>query len=149
MAVCERLDFFQRDFITPAGERRKFLAEPEVLDRDGQPPGRRATPEQLLRHRQQRARLRCMCYELRAVGGFELAHLNLGGSIHGGIHENDGACLRNCFRKFGCELMAHESDHARQSQFRDRGGYLCSHAVIAAQRVAVTDDQKIGIGGYA
>ena len=146
MTAGERTNPFQRGFITPAGQWRKFFAKFEIFNGDGQPPGRRATPEKLLRERQQRTRVRGVRHELRAIGRFESAHLDFGGSVRGGVHENHGARLGNRFREFGRELMSHESDHAGQGQFGDHGGHLRPHAVIAAQRVAVADDQKIGAG---
>ena len=143
MTAGERSNFLQRGIMTPPCQRRKFLAEFEIFNGDGQPPGRRATPEKLLRERQQRTWVRGVRHELRAVGRFELALLDFGGSVRGSVHENHGARLGNRFREFGRELMSHESDHAGQGQLGDRRGHLRPHAVIAAQRVAVSDDQKI------
>jgi len=142
MAAGQRANLFQRGFMTPARERRKCLAEFEVFNRDSQPPRRRATSEKLFGQRQQRARVGGMRHESRAVGGFELAHLDFGGGIHSGIHENHGPRFGNRFREFGRELMAHEGDYAGQVQLRNCGGHLRSHAVITAQGVAVTDNEK-------
>jgi len=146
MADCERSNFFQCSFITPSGQRRKFLAEFEAFNRNGQPPSRRATSEKLPRERQQRTRVRGVRHELRAFGRFELALLDFGGGVHGGVHKNHGARLRNRFREFGCELVTHEGDDAGQSHFGDCGSHFRPYAVIAAQGVAITDDQKIVAG---
>ena len=87
-----------------------------------------------------------MRHELRAFGGFERAHLDFSGSVRSGVHKNHRACGGNWFCEFGCELMTHEGGDAGQGQLGDCGGHLCSHAVIAAQRVAIADDQKVAIG---
>ena len=144
MTAGERSNLFQRGFITPAGKRRKLLAELEVFDGNGQPPGRRATAKELPGERQQRARVCGVRHQLRALGGFELAQPDIRGGIRGGIHEHHGARFGNWFREFGRELMAHKNGHAGQAQFVNRRGYLRPHAIIAAQRVAVANDQQDG-----
>jgi hypothetical protein len=148
MTAGERSNLVQRSLKTPAGQWRKFFAETEIFDRNGQPPRRRAAPEKLPRERQQRARVRSVRHELCAFGGFELAHLDFSGGVHGGVHKNHRARLGNLLCEFGRELVAHEGDNAGQGQLGYRGGHLRPHAVIAAQSIAVANDQKIGAGGF-
>ena len=67
--------------------------------------------------------------------------------IHNGVHEHHGVRPRNRIGVFGRELLADERAHAGQIQLLNRFHHARADAVVAAQRVAVADDQKITAGG--
>ena len=63
--------------------------------------------------------------------------------IHGGIHEDDGARLGNGVGQLGREQRANQGAHAGIVPGRHGLGHARAGAIVAPQRVAVADDEKI------
>ena len=60
------------------------------------------------------------------------------------IDEHDEVHCGNALRELGGELMADEDVHMLSRCWRKRGCDRRTHAVIAAQRVAIGDDEHSG-----
>ncbi len=140
----QRLDAAERLVKPGFGLRRKFFAKIQVHGGNSEPPGFRRMAENIAGQREHRARVGGVRHELRGLAGFKFAELNLVWRIHGGIHENNLADARNRVGVLGRKLLAHERAHAGQVQLAHRLGDARPDAVIAAQSVAVADDEQLG-----
>jgi len=93
--------------------------------------------------REHGARVGGMGQQLRGIIGRESSKLHLMGCVHSGIHKNHGVHHRDRSGVFGRELLTDQRLHPRQTQ---RAHGFCdarTNAVVAAQRVAVADDEEI------
>ncbi len=95
--------------------------------------------------RQHSPRVGGVRHELRRIIGRELAELHFRGGIHGGIHKDHGVSERDGRSVFGRKLLADQRAHAGQSQRAYGFGDTWTNAVVAAQRVAVADDEEVGL----
>src|ERR1022692_4454480 len=111
---------------------------------NGEPPGVGHVTENIAGQCEHRARVGGMSHELRCFVGFKFAKLDFFRRVHGGIHKDDDAGLRNRVGKFGGEHRAGERADARQVQGGHGVGHTRADAIVGAQRVAVADDQKTG-----
>jgi hypothetical protein len=85
-----------------------------------------------------------MSHDLGRVGGCELAHLDFPWRVHRGIHKDGDAGVRNRVSEFGGQERTGQRVDAGQGKRIDRIGHFGPDAVIPAQRVTVTDDEKAG-----
>jgi hypothetical protein len=84
-------------------------------------------------------------HELGGEAGLEFAELHLAWAVKGGINEDHHARPGYGLGVFGRELLADEGADVGKMEAFDGLGYAWPDAVVAAQSVAVADDEKVRV----
>lgn len=138
----QAFQFFDGGGETLGGEGGEFFSDADVLDGDGEEPGFGGVAEEVAGERQEGGGVGGVGHNLGAVGGEELAELDLARGIDRGVDEHDGPSLRDGVGEFGGEEGTGHRTHAGKVQGGDGLGSAGANAVIAAEGVAVADYQE-------
>lgn len=141
-AFGEVFNLFHRPGQAAAGQFRERFANPQVFGRNGEQPGFGHVAKDIPGQGQQGCRVRSVGHDLRAGGGGQFSELHLPGSIDRGINEDDRPRLSERVRQLRGQERARERANARKAERRDGLSGFWADGIVAAQGVAVTDDQQ-------
>lgn len=127
------------------GRRGQTLPDFEVADVNLDQPGRRCTPENRRRQRQQRGRIgnvpeRTMEIDVTAPGHLDGPRR----AAEGGVDKHRNSRFRKRFGEFRCQLLDGSGFDARQVQSGDLARHMGSRGIVAPQLVAVAENEERG-----